>query len=176
MAGSSADGDGEPIVGKRPLPESWACAATLAQDEETAAWVASQTKRRRQDIKGKIHMEGKAMTREDQLANVRRRAENSEARATKLQKIIQDLKAQVQAAQAAQRPAAGACSEPRFSAGQSVLQWWASWFKEESPKPKQCNKKQRPTWFSGEILNPAVWTEGALYAGVRCVGWVHPTR
>ena len=176
MAGSSANGDGEPIVGKRPLPESWACAATLAQDEETAAWVASQTKRRRQDIKGKIHMEGKAMTREDQLANVSRRAENSEAKATNLQEIIQDLEAQVQAAQAAQRPAAGACSEPRFSAGQSVLQWWANWFKNEGPPPKVYGKKKRPSWFSGEILNPAVWTEGMQYAGVKYTGWVYPTH
>ena len=77
MGQSSADGAGEPIVGKRPLPESWACAATLAQDEETAAWVASQSRKTRQVIRGKRHMEGKAMTREDQVAIVRRRAEIS---------------------------------------------------------------------------------------------------
>ena len=168
MGQSSADGAGEPIVGKRRLPESWACAATLAQDEETAAWVASQSKRTREDQV--------AMTREDQVAKVRRRAENSEASATKLQKIIQDQKAEAQKAQATQRPAAGACSEPRFSAGQSVLQWWPNWFKDEGPAPKVYGKKKRPSWFSGEILNPAVWTEGMHYAGVKYTGWVYPTH
>ena len=176
MGQSSADGAGEPIVGKRPLPESWPCAATLAQDEETAAWLASQNRRTKQVIRAKRHMEGKAMTREDQVAIVRRRAEISEASATKLQKIIQDLKAEAQKAQAAQRPAAGACSEPRFSAGQSVLQWRANWFKNKGTAPNVYGKKKRPSWFSGEILNPAVWTEGKHYAGVTYTGWVYPTH
>ena len=66
MGQSSADGAGEPVAGLPLLPESWACEATLAQDEETAAWVALQSRKTRQDIRGKRHMERQAMSREDQ--------------------------------------------------------------------------------------------------------------
>ena len=39
-----------------------------------------------------------------------------------------------------------------FSPGQSVLQWWASWFKGCIELPKQyCKRFKRPTWFSGEV-------------------------
>ena len=175
MGQSSADGADEPIVGQRPLPESWPCVATLAQDEETAAWLASQNRRTKQVIRAKRHMEAKAMTREDHVGTLRRRAEVSEANATKLQQIIEDLQAEAWIV-AAQSPAARACSEPRFRAGQSVLQWWANWFKNEGPAPKAYSKKKRPAWYSGEILNPAVWTEGKDYAGVKYTGWVYPTH
>ena len=66
--------------------------------------------------------------------------------------------------------------QPRFSAGQSVLQWWANWFKNEGPPPKVYGKNKRPSWYSGEILNSAVWTEGKHYAGVKYTGWVYPTH
>ena len=56
MGQSSADGAGEPIVGKRPLSESSPCAATLAQEEEAAAWFASLSKRQRQDVKAILEM------------------------------------------------------------------------------------------------------------------------
>ena len=56
MGQSSADGAGEPIAGKRPLPESSPCAATLAQEEEAAAWFVSLPKRQRQDIKAILEM------------------------------------------------------------------------------------------------------------------------
>ena len=168
MAGCSADGAAEPIVGKRPLPEPMACAATIAEDAESAAWCATQSKRHRQEIKGKIHMEGKAMIREDQFANVWRRAEMSEAEVADLLQSIQDLEAKIQAAQS---PAAGDRSEPRFCPGQSALQCWANWFKKEGPAPTHYGKERRPTWFSGEIVSPAVFMEGMPYAGYE-VYWL----
>ena len=66
--------------------------------------------------------------------------------------------------------------EPRFRAGQSVLQWWASWFKNEGPAPQVYGKKTRPSWFAGEILDPAVWMEDKVYEGVKYTGWVYPTH
>ena len=57
MGQSSADGAGEPIVGKRPLPESSPCAATLTHEDEAAVvWFASLSKRQRQDIKAILEM------------------------------------------------------------------------------------------------------------------------
>ena len=138
-----------PSVGKRRLPESWACVATLEQDKETEAWLDRQNRRTKNVIRGKSHMEVKAMTREDHVGTLRRRAEVSEANATKLQQIIEDLQAEARIV-ADQSPAAGACWEPRFRAGQSVHQWWASWFKNEGPAPKvysKNSKKKKSQWW-----------------------------
>ena len=66
MGHSCADGAGEPVAGILLLPESWACEATLVQDKETAEWVALQSRKTRQDIRAKRHMERQAMSREDQ--------------------------------------------------------------------------------------------------------------
>ena len=176
MAGSSADGAVEPIGRKRPSSMSRACEGTLTADGAAALWFSRQTKKDRQGVKGLTHMEAKSMANEDEMATSRRRAEKAEETAAKLQLVILDLQAEIQAVQAAERPAAGACPEPRFSAGQSVLQWWASWFKEGTAKPKQYKKNKRPTWYSAEILNPAVYTKGMQYAGFRYVGWVYPTH
>ena len=59
--------------------------------------------------------------------------------------------------------------KPRFAAGQSVLQWWASWFKKEGPAPSHYSKKQRPTWFSGKIVSPGVYMVDLMYAGYHNV-------
>ena len=66
--------------------------------------------------------------------------------------------------------------KPRFAAGQSVLQWRADWFKNESPAPSHYSKKQRPTWFSGEILSPGVYMVDLMYAGMPHTGWAYPTH
>ena len=68
MGGSSADGAGEPVAGKRPLPESWPFVATLEQDKETEAWLDRQNRRTKNDIRAKTHMEARAMSREDQAS------------------------------------------------------------------------------------------------------------
>ena len=65
--------------------------------------------------------------------------------------------------------------QPRFSAGQSVLQWWARWFKNEGPPPKVASKFKRPLWFSVEILTSAVWMEDKHYGGGKYTGWVYRT-
>ena len=173
MAGSSADGVAKPIVAKRPLPEFKGRAATSGEDAEAAAWYSNLSKKLRRQIKGKIHMEGKAMIREDQFANVWRRAEMSEAAATDLLQSIQVLEAKTEAAVS---PAAGEHPEPRFCAGQSVLQWWANWFKDEGPAPTRYGKKRRPTWFSGEVVSPAAFMKELPYAGMVYTGWVYPTH
>ena len=75
MGQSSADGAGEPVAGKRPLAESWACAATLEQDKETEAWLDRQNRRTKNAIRAKTHMEARAMSREDYAGTLWRRAE-----------------------------------------------------------------------------------------------------
>ena len=42
---------------------------------------------------------------------------------------------------------------PKFRAGQSVLQWWASWMKSVQETPKNYKKKSRPAWYSAEICS-----------------------
>jgi len=40
-----------------------------------------------------------------------------------------------------------------FMCGQSVLQWWAPWMKDAPETPPHYNRKNRPAWFSAEILS-----------------------
>ena len=120
-------------------------------------------------------MESKAMWREDHAGRLLRRAEASEAYAQRLKQMIQDLEAEARIV-AAQRPVVPPTKKPLFRAGQSVLQWWASWFKTNGPPPKGKGSKKRPQWYSGEIVHPPVWTDGMLYAGFRFKGWLYPTE
>ena len=65
--------------------------------------------------------------------------------------------------------------QPRFSAGQSLLQWWAYWFKNEGPPPKVRPKYKRPAWWTREILTSAVWAQGKTYGGGKYTGWAYRT-
>ena len=47
---------------------------------------------------------------------------------------------------------------------QSVLQWWAPWFKNASETPQQYKRKSRPWWFSAEIASYGFYGE-IKYAG-----------
>ena len=168
-----ADGAAEPIVGQRPVRASKPFVTTLGQDKETKAWLDGQSRKQRHALRAKIHMESKAMGREDGAATLLRRAEASEAHAQRLQQIIQDLEVEariVRETKVASRPSTG----PLYRAGQSVLQWWASWFKSGEPRPKGKGKKKRPRWYSGEIVHPPVWAENTLYAGFTYTGWLYP--
>ena len=47
------------------------------------------------------------------------------------------------------------CSEARtgkFRTGQSVLHWWAGWFKSATEPPMQLNKKLRPVAYDATIV------------------------
>jgi hypothetical protein len=54
--------------------------------------------------------------------------------------------------------------------GQSVLQWWAAWMNgadTERSAPRQYNRKNRPAWYSGEIVaGPSKAPIGFVYAGL----------
>ena len=52
----------------------------------------------------------------------------------------------------------------KFRPGQSVLQWWAPWMANAEKTPKQLKKKQRPSWFSGEVISYEGFQE-IKYAG-----------
>jgi hypothetical protein len=65
-------------------------------------------------------------------------------------------------------------SSGRFNAGQSVLQWWANWFANTSEPREHYKKNARPSWYSGEVLNPGHYVKdlpyaGALYTGIAYV-------
>ena len=40
-----------------------------------------------------------------------------------------------------------------FKCGQSVLQWWASWFKDAEETPASYKQKHRPAWFIAEVTS-----------------------
>ena len=175
---SFAGGAVEPIVGQRPVRASRPFVTTLDQDKETRAWLDGQNRKQRHDLRSYIHMESMAMCREDHAGTLWRHAQVAEQYAKKLQQIIDDLQAKARIV-ATQRPAAAAPLEARFRAGQSVLQWWASWFKKEGPAPKVYGKRskhKRPSWYSGELVSTPVWAENMEYAGVKHTGWVYPTH
>ena len=73
-------------------------------------------------------------------------------------------------------PAPAEVPEPKFAPGQSVLQWWAGWFSAQKEPKLHYNKKERPSWYSGEIASPAQWQSEIVYAGVAYTGWVYPTH
>ena len=59
--------------------------------------------------------------------------------------------------------------QPKFATGQSVLQWWASWFSTTGPgQMKQFNTKSRPKWYSSEIISVGHFQDS--YAGGRVTG------
>ena len=171
------DGAAKSIVGRRPVraskPFATTLGTTLEQDKDTHAWYAGLRKAVRHYLRAKTYMESKAMGREDGAAILLRRAEASEAQAKNLQVIIKKLQEEadrVRETTVASRPS----KEPRFCTGQSVLQWWANWFKTGEPRPRGKGKKGRPKWYSGEIVHPPVWAENTVYAGYTYPGWVYP--
>ena len=120
-------------------------------------------------------MESKAMNREDQAGRLLRRAEASEAYVQRLMQMVQRLEAEIRIVAATSKDSRPS-TEPLFKVGQSVLQWWASYFKTNGEPPKGKRSKKRPHWYSGEIVHPPVWTDGMLYAQFRFKGWVYPTK
>jgi hypothetical protein len=55
---------------------------------------------------------------------------------------------------------------PLFKAGQSCLQWWAGWFKTAQAPPANYKAKQRPAWFSAEVLSHEGY-RSIMYAGIQ---------
>ena len=42
--------------------------------------------------------------------------------------------------------------EAKFGNGQSVLNWWASWFREAVEPPTKIKGRQRPKWYDSNII------------------------
>ena len=59
---------------------------------------------------------------------------------------------------------------PKFSCGQSVHHWWASWMCSTKTAPEKVKKKKRAAWFSAQIATLPQWETG-VYAGVEYTGW-----
>jgi hypothetical protein len=58
--------------------------------------------------------------------------------------------------------------QPLFVAGQSCIQCWATWFKTAQAPLRHHKAKNRPAWFSGEVLS----REG--YGSIRYAGILQP--
>ena len=100
------------------------------QNLHTEFLLSIMTVSARKQARGREHMETKAMKREDDRS--------------RLLVLLSIAKATI--VPVAPRP------PELFSAGQSVHQWWAHWFKGCIKLPKQYGKlHKRPTWFSGEV-------------------------
>ncbi len=77
---------------------------------------------------------------DEQCRRAQQKAERAEQQAAELRKSLQ-------AADAEARPA------PKFRAGQSVLHWWAIWFRTAEVVPTLINKGMRPKWYVSEVIN-----------------------
>ena len=76
------------------------------------------------------------------------------ARADRESKIYQQIDAMHEELQMYRQVKAGfALPKPTFKAGQSVLQWCASWMKTAAQTPATYNTKHRPAWFSAEVCS-----------------------
>ncbi len=106
-------------------------------------------------------MEKKRMITEDAISAALQRIEKAEANAAAMLAQAEDL-ALVAAAAVAASPARPA----KFRPGQSVCDWWASWFKECRKAPENYGKKKRPAWFSAEVSSYVGW-QTVHYAGCQ---------
>ena len=101
------------------------------QNLHTEFLLSCMTVSARKRARGSEHMETKTMKREDDRS--------------RLVVLLSIAKATTIVPVAPQPP-------ELFSPGQSVLQWWANWFKDCIELPKHYGKlHKRPTWFSGEV-------------------------
>ena len=144
----------------------------------------------RQESKGYTHMEGKRMVREDhrlaycrrefakmeRLLQLKEQEDAKKDRVDALQEAVDALTAETRELRALQGRSQAVRAKPVFSTGQSVLQWWASWFKDSKSAPGQYKAKQRPSWFSGEVASPGVFVEDKMYAGMSFTGWMYSTH
>ena len=111
-----------------------------AQDLHTELLLSCMPVSARKRARGSEHMETKTMKREDDRSRLI---------------VLLSITKATAIVPVAPPPA------DLFSPGQSVLQWWASWFKDCTELPNQYGKKhKRPTWFSAEVS--AAKKEGSL--------------
>ena len=171
------DGAAKPIANKNPnvciqgATKRWHKADKM--DAAAHDWHVAQTKVIRQGLKAKIYMEKKNMNIEDLYSYAVERAGVNGAAAAALQESLTELQAKYEELQSVPSDRR---ADPLYSAGQSVLQWWSPWFSQGGDAPKQYNKKNRPSWFSSEVVNPAVLVEDYKYAGMLYTGWAYATH
>ena len=145
-------------------------------DEEADAWHKAQSKRARKAMQGPQHMDGKNMKREDQVAQLLRAAWISEDEKEAALRKLMASEAEVEELSRRKEQPPDDSDPPVFSPGQSVLQWWAGWFKDATEPKLHYKKSQRPTWYSGEIVNPAQYMTDFKYAGMLYTGWTYPVH
>ena len=97
-------------------------------------------------------------------------AESAAAAAT-----LEEALAEAAAAAAAESTAPQPSPKSLFQTGQSVLNWWAPWFKDCGPgqHPRTYKGKQRPSWYMSEIVSVAGWRGDVPYAGTLMSGFMY---
>ena len=166
---------------KRPCLDEWEAvkaAEQQARDVEALVEFKKMSKRRRGEIRGKQRGEANAMQAADILSSIARdldKAAVTQDRSGYVRGYMAraDLTAKTgRASSVARLPA------PKFAVGQSVLEWWASWFTSCAlgAAPKQHGKRTRPNWYVGEVVSLGGITD-MVYAGVqekaKHVYWMH---
>ena len=88
---------------------------------------------------------------------------------------LKEALAEAAAAAAAESTAPQPSPKSLFQTGQSVLNWWAPWFKECGPgqHPRTYKGKQRPSWYMSEIVSVAGWRDDVPYAGALMSGFMY---
>ena len=123
-------------------------------DAETDEWFASASRRVRKAASHLEHCENKRM-------------KAAEDRSILVELHERESVRQLQS-ESSRRPG------PRFQTGQSVHQYWASWFSGCRPGSEpQISKNKRPGWYSAEISGAPTWKEELPYAGSLITGWTY---
>ena len=130
-----------------------------ANDQLAISALAKSSKKLRNAERGASKMIRKAMVAADRESAICRTLECALQEAIDLAAACEALSSQVCATQ------------PKFSAGQSVLYWWANWFSTTGPDLiKHFSKKSRPKWYSSEIISVGAFQD-IDYAGSRVTGY-----
>ena len=130
--------------------------------------LAKETHANRSVLRCHVLAATKRMRQEDILSHQNRSADMLVALGVGFKKALAALRAQTLEREQilAEYGAAPPRATPKFSAGQSVFQWWASWMKDAESVPQQYKKKNRPSWYSAEVLAGVSFLKGHRYAGV----------
>jgi hypothetical protein len=148
-------------LGRERGPAATVSEAIIHRDSVAKKWARNQAKKTRKYVEGREMMVGKKMVAEDRESEIQRVLELAASRTSRAEVALA----------AAHDSGGPPVPKNLFGTGQSVLQWWASWFAKcaEGETPKRIGKKLRPSWYSADITS-YVGHQTIVYAGVRTTG------
>ena len=146
-----------------------------AMDLETAEKLSVDSRAVKRDYRHGEHCETKRMKAADDRSKLVEAAAAAVAAAAAAALAEAATLAEAAAAAAAESTAPQPRSKSLFATGQSVLNWWAPWFKDCGPgqHPKTYAKKKRPLWYNSEIASEIGWRDDVPYAGALMSGYMY---